>query len=249
MELKEFQGLALRTESRIQGINLDKNNLTALLQVVVAITEILDGVKKATFYNKTTKLEGNYVEWLHTIKNLVDGLLVMTEDNGPVGAVMAQEATMTNIDPRVFHGIIGIITESGELASALLKSVEDGNHEMDAVNLQEEMSDIAWYEAILHDTLGLDWGQGLHNVINKLRIRYPEKYSDHAAENRNLDAERSALEVGITTPEPWPLKDISDVSGDNTRRVFYVEVPEGMDVEEVKDILARYSNQTLERDE
>lgn len=211
MELKQFQGLALRTESQIQGIKLNRSNLITLLKVVVVVAEILDGIKKATFYNKTAKLEDGLPSNLIQLMQLVQELQWSTQGRGPLGATMDANETMENIDPRVFHGILGIITESGELAAALLKSVEDPNHTVDAVNVQEEMSDIAWYKAILHDTLKLDWGQGLDNVINKLRIRYPDKYSDEAADNRDLDAERAALEVGVTTPElrHWPLPTVT----------------------------------------
>lgn len=197
MELKEFQGLALRTESKIDGIKLNRGNLISLLRIVVASTEILDGIKKAAFYNKTTKLEENLGKQIDDIRQLVNTLHLTNTLKGPIDTIINPDENIPNVDPRVFHGIIGIITESGELASALLKSLEDPYHTVDAVNIQEEMSDIAWYEAILHDTLKLDWGQGLENVINKLRIRYPDKYSDEAAANRDLDAERAALEVGV----------------------------------------------------
>lgn len=197
MQLQEFQGLALRTESQIQGIQLNRKNITLILEMVVALTEILDGIKKAAFYNKTKKVESDFSNHLSTIIRIAEALSWAVNGKGPVGAVMDAEETIPNIDPRVFHGILGIITESGELAAALLKGFADGEHQLDAVNVQEEMSDIAWYEAILHDAMGLDWGQGLKNVIEKLRIRYPEKYSDYDADNRDLDAERRALEVGV----------------------------------------------------
>lgn len=210
MELKEFQGLALRTESHIEGIKLNRSNLITLLKVVVAVTEILDGIKKAAFYNKTTKLQDNLAVHLGEVIRLMTSLQTKNVENGPVGTIMDTNETLSDIDPRVFHGILGIITESGELAQALLNAV-DGSKPIDAVNVQEEMSDIAWYKAILHDTLGLDWGQGLTNVIEKLRIRYPDKYSDYAADNRNLEAERAALEVGVASATAWPLPEIRDI--------------------------------------
>lgn len=213
MELKEFQGLALRTESRIDGIKLDRTNLATLLKVVVAVTEILDAIKKAAFYNKTTKLEDTYENQLSIVKKLVEELSWTVSGHGPCGAVLDKEERIANVDPRVFHGILGIVTEAGELSAALLKAILNGDHTIDAVNVQEEMSDIAWYKAILHDALGLDWDQGLENVINKLRIRYPDKYSDDAAENRDLDAERVALEVGVAQAG-WPLKEVRDMTSD-----------------------------------
>ena len=216
MELNQFQGLALRTESQISGIKLNAGNLVSLLKVVIEVTEILDAVKKAVFYNKTAKLEGDLTARLHALATLIEALSWQNSGRGPVGAIMAEE-TIKNVDPRVFHGILGIITESGELASALLKSIENEDTPIDPVNIQEEMSDIAWYKAILHDSLNLDWGQGLENVINKLRIRYPEKYSDDAAANRDLESERAALEVGV---ESLVRADVVHIPDEEDRRYF-----------------------------
>lgn len=248
MELKEFQGLALRTESQITGIKLNRNNLITILKVVVEITEILDGIKKATFYNKTSKLEGDFATRLHTITKLIETLSWLNSGRGPIGTLIDANETIPNVDPRVFHGILGIITESGELAAALLKSVEDPNHTIDAVNIQEEMSDIAWYKAILHDKLGLDWGQGLENVINKLRVRYPDKYSDEAAANRDLFAERVELERGVnvcdmTQAETNVVNDFNNGAPqlevtDDGRRIFYVDIPEGTTAEQLEEIFA-----------
>ena len=102
------------------------------------------------------------------------------------------------VNSRVFHALLGIITEAGELSDALLNAVTGGG--IDAVNLQEEATgDMGWYRAILNDELGLDEYQGLTNVINKLRTRYPDKFTNELAANRNLEAERKHLEVGVVS--------------------------------------------------
>jgi hypothetical protein len=38
----------------------------------------------------------------------------------------------------------------------------------------------------------------LYNNIEKLKVRYPEKFTEEAALNRNLDKERKTLEI-VTT--------------------------------------------------
>lgn len=198
MDLQEFQKLALRTESEVKDIKINREGLANLLHIVVGVTELLDGVKKAVFYNKTTKLDEQSKLHIRNIMRATKALSTQTE-TGPSASAALQAVgnPLDNVNPRVFHGLIGIVTEAGELAAALLKAVEDPAYQIDAVNVQEEMSDIAWYEAILHDAMSLDWEQGHVNVIEKLRIRYPDKYSDYHADNRNLDAERAALEVGF----------------------------------------------------
>lgn len=218
MELKEFQGLALRTESQIDDIKIDRHYLAQLLRIVVATSELLDGIKKGVFYNKTAKLDDNSKVYLRDIVRATKSLNSGFEGfDKPSTALFANRLPLDNIDPRMFHGLLGILTEAGELGAALLKAVDDENHSIDAVNVQEEMSDIAWYEAIIHDTANLDWGQGLTNVIEKLRIRYPDKYSDYNADNRNLEAERAALEVGVITPEEQArINTFKPVAGDKS---------------------------------
>ncbi len=187
----EFQPLALRTESYIETVRTNKRALLALLVANVAVTEILDGVKKQVFYGNSTKLLTKTQDAVNQLEQMV--------------AILREDLTEENlndeidIDPRVFHGILGIVTESGELADALLNGVTGGD--IDAVNIQEEATgDMGWYRAILNDALELDEYQGLTNVINKLRVRYPEKFTNELAANRNLDAEREQLEVGVNGP-------------------------------------------------
>lgn len=103
------------------------------------------------------------------------------------------EKDIIDIDARVLHGIIGICTESGELVEALLANLVDGK-EFDRVNIHEEMHDISWYMAIIHDTLKLSWVQGLINNIRKLRKRFPLKFTTINAKERDLIQERVELE-------------------------------------------------------
>ncbi len=186
----EFQPQALRTESRIETVKTNKRLLIALLVANVAVTEILDAVKKQVFYGNSKKLFEKSAEH---IAQLGDMLEILKEDLAPDSLDEEIE-----VNARVFHGLLGIITESGELSDALLTAVTGGG--IDPVNIQEESTgDIGWYQAIINDELGLDFYQGLTNVRNKLRERYPEKFTNELAANRNLDAERKQLEVGITT--------------------------------------------------
>lgn len=51
------------------------------------------------------------------------------------------------------------------------------------------------------DLLELDFWQMLTTNIEKLQARYPEKFTQEAAVNRNLDAEREILEKGVEQTE------------------------------------------------
>ena len=104
------------------------------------------------------------------------------------------EDGVVDINQRVLHGLLGVITESGEIASALANYIID-KETLDAVNIQEEViGDISWYTAILCDELELNWEQGMRNNIEKLKIRYPEKFTTENAMDRDLLKERTELE-------------------------------------------------------
>jgi NTP pyrophosphatase (non-canonical NTP hydrolase) len=94
---------------------------------------------------------------------------------------------------RVLHAAMGLCTESGELLDALKKNMFYGK-ELDIVNLQEEVGDLFWYIAMLCDALGVTFEEVWEQNIAKLRARYPEKFTEHHAENRDLQKERDVLE-------------------------------------------------------
>lgn len=191
----DFQPLALRTESKIETVQTNQRLLVTLLVANVAISEILDGIKKQVFYGNDKKLLEKTAE---SVQQLEDMVQILKSDfiEGELTSESFKETI--DVDSRVFHGLIGIITEAGELSDALLNGV-NGNG-IDAVNIQEEATgDMGWYRAILNDALQLDEYQGLTNVINKLLKRYPEKFTAELAANRNLEAERKELEVGVVT--------------------------------------------------
>lgn len=96
-------------------------------------------------------------------------------------------------DSNLLHGAIGISTEAGELLDAFKKHIYYGK-ELDVVNLKEEIGDIMWYIAILCRELNLDMDDILQTNIDKLKARYPEKFTSHQAIYRDLKTERNILE-------------------------------------------------------
>ncbi len=96
-------------------------------------------------------------------------------------------------DMNLLHAAIGIATESGELLDAFKKKLFYGK-ELDVTNVKEEVGDLMWYIAILLRELDLDFHQLLQLNIDKLRARYPEKFTEAHALNRDLNKERGILE-------------------------------------------------------
>ena len=94
---------------------------------------------------------------------------------------------------RLLHACMGMQTETAEFTDALKKSLFYGKT-LDTVNLKEELGDLLWYVSIAMDELGTTYEAEMQRVINKLKLRYPENFTEEDATNRDLVAERKLLE-------------------------------------------------------
>ena len=108
-------------------------------------------------------------------------------------AIRTESPNFYEVNPRVLHAAIGCVTESGEMLDALKKQMFYGKH-LDVTNVKEEAGDLLWYLAILFDELGTSFEEEMKRVINKLKTRFPEKFTEGNAFNRNLKEERKVLE-------------------------------------------------------
>lgn len=107
--------------------------------------------------------------------------------------------TESTLQPdRILHAIMGLVTESGELMDAKKKEHFYGK-KLDWHNLIEEAGDIFWYLAILCDAMNVPFEEVQRRNIDKLKTRYPDKFSTEKALNRDLDAERLVIEGKETT--------------------------------------------------
>jgi len=182
-DLKQYVQDAIRTESQIDTIQVNIPNLISILKVYVAIGNLLDDLKKNIYYGKNI----NSMKWLNQLSEIIT--ISPTINKLPD---VADQQTL-NVDPRLFHAIVGLATESTELVEAILKAIENET-DIDHVNVQEELGDLNWYQAIAVDASDADWDKILETNINKLKHRYPEKFTSKDAINRDLDTERQILE-------------------------------------------------------
>ena len=193
MELQEYIKLATRTESRIDKVVVNPNLLINLIYLFTASGHMLDQVKKHVFYGKEYDVNDFTLQY-QRCDSALRGLNNIRV-NGTSEEMGEEEE---DINPRLFHAIIGIATESTEMCDAMFKVLAE-RKELDLVNTREEIGDMFWYMAIFYDTireLGAtdSWEDDLKRNINKLRKRYPDKFSQESALERNLDEERKELE-------------------------------------------------------
>lgn len=162
----------------------------------MAASEKLDKIKKALFYRKGEAIGATN----STEAQLSDRALTMfhgfTQDSDPAGLTDEQRYSAEV----VIHGIIGKATESGEAVELLFKTIFTFAS-FDETNLLEEIGDGWWYDAILLDLLGSDFETEQRRNIAKLRKRFPGKFTEHDAKNRDLAGERAILEAGASQQE------------------------------------------------
>ena len=106
------------------------------------------------------------------------------------------ERTRSKLDNKQLdniHMALGLVTEAGELADVFKKNLAY-NKSIDWINVQEEIGDLLWYVSGLCNINGFYLEEILQNNIDKLRSRYPEKFDENKAINRNLENERQVLE-------------------------------------------------------
>lgn len=97
------------------------------------------------------------------------------------------------VTPDLLHGAIGLATEAGELLDAVKRALFYGGS-LDRTNLIEELGDLEWYMAVIRDALDVEQAEVQRINIEKLRARYPEKFTRQDALNRDLRREREVLE-------------------------------------------------------
>jgi len=136
-------------------------------------------------------------------KEYVKNVMVTAASDHKAIGTRLQEAAVIDM----LHGAIGMATEAGELLDAVKKHIFYGRT-LDTVNIEEELGDSMWYFGLIIHALHLmGYETGIEVIceknILKLRARYGAKFSEAAANERDLAKEREILES--TTPSGHKL--------------------------------------------
>jgi NTP pyrophosphatase (non-canonical NTP hydrolase) len=124
-------------------------------------------------------------------KEYIEGVL---KTEAPITELMIERIS----DPtliRLNHAASGLITEAGEFEDTLKKHIYYGA-KLDKVNLKEELGDLLWYIALACDELKTSFEEVMAVNYKKLKERYGDKFTEEAAEHRDLEKERKILEEG-----------------------------------------------------
>jgi NTP pyrophosphatase (non-canonical NTP hydrolase) len=93
----------------------------------------------------------------------------------------------------IFHMLFGITTEVGELTDIFKKALAYGKV-IDWINVDEELGDLMFYIASFCRINNISLNNIINKNVAKLEGRYPEKFSEYRALNRDLEKEREILE-------------------------------------------------------
>ena len=160
-----------------EGMHMDyfqaRATLNSMLEAIETCKQV-DGIKKNLFYGKP-----------------IPG----TQSSGTFSN--EQYENICKLDPRevdLFHAALGKLTEAGEVLENVIKYITSDKQNYDVANTIEEVGDGLWYDAILLRDAGVSFGECMSKNIDKLRVRFPDKFDSTLAQNRNLEKERKALE-------------------------------------------------------
>lgn len=157
------------------------NNISHNLRAIVDLSERSDAIKKFVFYGKDP--DDSWWTGLGKIDAL-DGFLVR-----PI-VERSKEHNMI----RMYHAILGLFTEIGELANAYMKYVIEGTP-IDWPNIAEESGDLCWYMALLARAQGYtSFDEFMAGNKAKLTARYGNTWTQDGALNRDTGNEMKELE-------------------------------------------------------
>lgn len=127
----------------------------------------VDAIKKALFYGKE------------------DADLAFAAKLNPPGGY-------DKVALELIHSILGIYTEAAELMELLGVTIITG--EVDEAKLVNEAGDGLWYHSLLYKFLGTDFDEVAQKNIAKLRQRFPVKFTEDLAVNRDEAQENFVFE-------------------------------------------------------
>jgi len=149
--------------------------LLAVMNDAIHVGNELDALKRSIFYGKAEFPART-------------AIFIRHED--------AQEAFRQDVVIELLHAAIGLATEAGEILQHLALVIFDGAP-LDLHNIHEEIGDVQWYAAKACKFSGTTLDLEQVRNISKLAARYPNKFTDADALNRDLTAERAILERQI----------------------------------------------------
>lgn len=152
----------------------------AALLMIEDLGGILDTVKRQVIYGKGSQPD--------------DRVLTLANQTKVNLARFIEPRTL-----RLVHMLLGLGSEPGELAKNVIDYV-DGNSDLDEVNVGVECGDVTWYVRGALNAVCQSYETCHAQNHAKLLKRFPEKFTEEAANERDVAAER-VVEESFVTPK------------------------------------------------
>ena len=88
-------------------------------------------------------------------------------------------------DLNILEASMGMSGEAGEVTDAIKKVYFQG-HRLDIDEIVKEMGDCLWYIALLCTALNIEMEEVAEKNIDKLKVRYPDKFDIEKSVNRDV---------------------------------------------------------------
>ena len=172
----------LTASPHFYGDRVPLAHFAAVLQDAIDALSALDRIKKTLFYGRD-------------LGPLALGVRDVSQNCAKLPDWISDVPEEDEKARNIIHAIIGKATEAGELLERLHKTAVHGEP-FDVANAGEEVGDGFWYDALLACACGLTFDGIQRTNIAKLRHRFPERFTEYDANNRDLFGERRILEEG-----------------------------------------------------
>lgn len=187
MDSKEYLEQSSRTVSRpdlekheeYAQNNTASMNLLYILENFIQSGIVADITKRKVYYNDNDRsLENRKIEAMDKVSFDVVSL--------------DRNSEVKNEEVDLFHAILGMVSEVGEICENVLHSYAHGK-KIDKNNLSEEIGDLLWYIALFLRYTGSDFETEFNRNIEKLKKRFPDKFTIDNALNRNIEKEQEVF--------------------------------------------------------
>lgn len=191
MNFEDYLKQSERTEKKFDdGMNTTLETMAgtlAVFHIIEGFGMVIGQLKKELIYGASPeKTKPKVMAQIERLEKHVAAL-----DN--VSEKRTEPTSLGKDRAETLHALLGMVSEMAEIIELVLPYIED-SETIDPLLLGEEFGDLYWYMAQFQRQFGLDEGMIRKNNIAKLRERFPDKFDEDLALNRDTDKEREALE-------------------------------------------------------
>jgi NTP pyrophosphatase (non-canonical NTP hydrolase) len=158
-------------------------NLNQIIKTIFS-SKYLDIAKRSIYYNETKE------------KSLERAEAVYEEEMTSTILEVVESLNLSQQQIELLHHAIGMVTEAGEFLEAVFNYAVLSKP-LDYANVGEEIGDTFWYAYNALRILNLNPAKVRATNIAKLYERFPDKFTEEDALNRDLNSERKILESGV----------------------------------------------------